>query len=304
VTARAPVATSRGDGSAADRWRRLVTERLAEMERLSGAAGPHSSGFWDRRADRYAASVKLGDGDRDRDPLLRRLRRLADASSSVIDVGAGTGRYALALAPQVGHVTAVDPSTAMLAILEREAGRLGVGNVTTVTATWEEAETQPADIVLSSFVLPLVPDARPFLAKLDAAARHRVVLYLGAFGADAVLDPLWRHFHGTRRAPGATFLDAVAVLRELGIDPHVKVVEVANPRRFATIDEAVDFYLEALVVGDTPDARNELAGLLGSWLVGRRGALRSPMRTVPAAIVEWTPGPAGRGAGVSGADAE
>ena len=39
-----------------------------------------------------------------------------------------------------------------------------------------------------SFVLALVPDAVPFLEKLDGAARRRVVLYLGAFSADALLE--------------------------------------------------------------------------------------------------------------------
>ena len=279
---------SSDDSPACARWRRLVTERLAELKRLSPAAGSLSGSFWDSRADRYAASVKLANTDGD--PFLRRLRRLTDVSSTVIDAGAGTGRFALALAADAREVTAVDPSAAMLAILQRDAQELGVANVATVQATWEQARTAPADIAFSSFVLPLVPDARPFLVKLDAAARRHVLLYLGAFSADAVLDPLWRHFHGEPRVPGPSFLDALAVLRELGADPDVKVVEIANHRRFATIDEAVDFYRDALLLDDAPQVRAELAGLLKSWLLGRRGAFRSPLRDVPAAILQWTPG--------------
>ena len=34
----------------------------------------------------------------------------------------------------------------------------------------------------------------------------------------AWLDPLWMHFHGLRRPPSATPEDAVAVLREIGVD--------------------------------------------------------------------------------------
>ena len=229
----------------------------------------------------------------DSDPFLRRLLRLSDASGSVLDVGAGTGRFALALARAAGHVTAVEPSAAMLAVLRRGAERLGLRNHTTIQARWEDADAEPADVVLSSFVLALVPDAVPFLAKLEAAARRRVVLYLGAFSADALLDPLWRHFHGTPRAPGASHLDALAVLREMGIEPDVKVVEIPDRKRFATIDDAVEHYRDALLVDDTPAVRGELATLLPAWLMGRRGAYRSPLRAAVAAIVEWTPRPRG-----------
>lgn len=284
---------SRGDGPAAARWQRLVGGRLGELERLSPTAGSVSGSFWNRRADRYAAVVRRANTERD--PLLRRLRRLTDASSSVIDVGAGTGRFALALAGDVGHVIAVEPSSAMLDILQRDAQEQGAANITAVPATWAEARVEPADVAFSAFVLTLVPDAVAFLAKLDAMARRRALLYLGAYSGDAVLDPLWRHFHGAPRVPGPTYLDAVAVLRELGIEHRVRVVEIPDHRRWATVEEAVDSYRDALLLDDTPQVRAELAGLLADWLPGRRGAYRSPLRVMPAAIVEWRGGQLDRG---------
>lgn len=281
------IVPSSGDSPALERWRRLVTGRLDEMRRLSPASGSVSGSFWDGRAERYAADVRLENPATD--PFLRRLRRVTDSSSSVIDVGAGTGRYALALAAAVGHVTAVEPSAAMLAVLQRAARQLDVTNVSTIAARWEDTEVPAADVAFSSFVVSLVADAGPFLAKLDASARRRVLLYVGAYCGDALLDPLWRHFHDAPRAPGPSFLDALAVLRELGIDATVKVVEIANNRRFTTIDEAVEYYRDWLLLSDTPAVRRELEGLLSVWLLGRRGALRSPLRTVPAAILEWSP---------------
>ncbi len=274
---------------AAARWHRLVTRRLEETERLSPGLGAFSGAFWDRRAERYGASTTVTDTARD--PFLRRLRRVTHPSSTAIDVGAGTGRFALPLAANVKQVTAVDPSPGMLDVLRREARRLGVRNVTSVQGSWEETRTAVADVVFSAFVLPLVPKARRFLAKLDAAAREHAFLYLGGYCGDAVLDPLWRHFHGAPRAPGPSYLDALAVLRELGIEPEVKLVELVNSRRFATVEEAVDHYREALLLADLPDVRRELEGLLANWLLGRKGALRSPMGTMPAAIIHWRPRP-------------
>ncbi len=275
------------DSPAAARWRRLVTGRLEELSRLSPAAGSVSGSFWDGRAERYAKNVRATDAARD--PFLRRLRRVTDASTSVVDVGAGTGRHALALAPGVRHVTAVDPSAAMLAVLRRGAEQLAITNLTTLQAPWDSADVATCDVACSSFVVTLVPDGAAFLAKLDAVARRRVLLYLGAYCGDAVLDPLWRCFHDVPRVPGPSYIDALAVLGELGIEPVVRVVEVADKRRFATIQEAAEHYREWLLLDDTPAVMRELERLLAAWLMGRRGSLRAPLRSMPAAIIEWEP---------------
>ncbi len=280
--------TSTADNPAAERWRRLVSDRLDERERLAPGLGSLSGSFWDSRADRYARNTNRSKVEDD--PFWRRLRRATHPWSTAIDVGAGAGRFSLALAAAgIGHVTAVDPSGAMLDILRRGAGELGLTNVTTAQGIWEEADVEVADVVFSAHVLTLVPDATRFVTKLDAAARDHVFLYLGAYCADAVLDPLWRHFHGEPRTPGPSYLDALAVLRELGIAPEVNVVELVNRRRFATIDEAVEHYRDALLLPETPEVKEELEGLLPLWLLGRRGAFRSPLRTQPAAIVHWRP---------------
>jgi SAM-dependent methyltransferase len=275
------------DGGAATRWRELVSGRLAEIERLTPGAGSLDGAFWDRRAARKAPTVRLADPEGD--PLLRRLLRVAGPSSTAIDVGAGSGRFAIPLAERVSHVTAVDPSVAMVEALRHGAEERGLENVTAIRSLWAEAETPEADIVFSSFVLTLVPDAVSFVRKLEAAARGHVFLYLGAYSGDAVLDPLWRHFHRTPRAPGPTYLDALALLEELGIAPDVKVVEIRNRTRFATIDEAVEHYRDGLLLSETPDVEEDLARLLDKWLLGRRGSYRSPLRTFPVAIINWRP---------------
>lgn len=147
-----------------------------------------------------------------------------------------------------------------------------------------------ADVVFSAFVLTLVPDAGPFLTKLDAAARRHVVLYLGAYCQDAVLAPLRRHFHGAARVPGPSYIDALAVLRELGVAAEVKAVEIVTADGSRRSTRPAEHYRDALLLPDNRDVRRELAGLLPSWLLGRAGAFRSPLRTVPAAIIEWKPG--------------
>ena len=278
-------------GPAARRWRSLVRARRTEIERLSPGPGPGEAGYWERRAKRFAARLA---GTAEGDPLTGRLRRVCGSRTAVLDVGSGPGRFALALAPRVAEVVALDPSPAMLAILRREARRRGLSNVRTVEGRWGEVGIDPVDVAFSSYVLPIVEDAPGFLRGLDAAARRHAFLYLGAFTSDAVVDPLWRHFHGRPRRPGPTWLDAVAVLREIGIEPDVEVVEVASATRFATLAEAVRDYRDLLVLPDTPEVRRDLSGLLRIWLVESNGVLRPPIATLPAAVIHWRPsGPSG-----------
>jgi SAM-dependent methyltransferase len=271
---------------------------MSEVQRLDPARETASGCFWDSRARRYAArTARTTEGD----PFLARVRRLVGARTTVLDVGAGTGRFALALAPRAAEVVAVDPSRGMLAELRREARRLGLANIRCIQGRWDEVDvsdasagvgtgrTGMADLAISSYVLPVVEDAPRFLARLDRAARRRVLVYLGAFSTDALVDPVWRHFHGKPRRPGPTYLDAVAVLEEIGISPDVEVVEVTSSARFDSIGEAVKEYRDHLLLPDTAEVRRELRELVPRWLVHDRDGWRLAVRTLPAAILSWSP---------------
>lgn len=274
------------EGPAAQRWRRLVRARRAETERLAPGQGGVGSTFWDAQVRRFARGpMASAEGD----PFLSRARRVTGRRTTVLDVGSGPGRFALALAPRAHQVVAVDISPAMLSLLRRRARRLGVDNLRTVVGPWPEVEVDRADVVLCSYVLPVVEDAAPFLRELDAATGRRALLSMTAMGQDAVSEPLWRHFHGARRSPAPTYLDAVAVLAELGITADVEVVEVPVRVRFATIAHAVRDYRKGLLLPDTAAARKELRWLLSSWLVRADGGLRPPLRTTPTAILQWGP---------------
>ncbi len=256
------------------------------MERLSPEGGAVGAQFWDARARRFAARTA---GTAAGDPLLSRLRRVTRARSSLLDIGAGPGRFALAMAPRVAEVVAVDASPVMLSILRRQARRAGLANVTTVVGRWEEVEVAPADVVVCSYVLPLIRDIAAFLAKMDAAGRGHAFVYLSAMSTDALFDPFWRHFHGAPRRPGPTYLDVVAVLGELGIKADVEVVELPVRTRFTNLASAARDYRENLCLPNTPGLRRELRELLGAWLVADGVGLRPPLRTTPAAILHWAP---------------
>lgn len=80
--------------------------------------------------------------------------------ATVVDLGTGTGRFALAAAPLVRRVVAVDVSPAMLAVLRQRVAEAGLGNVECVRAGFLSYEHTgaPADAVYTRNALHQLPD--------------------------------------------------------------------------------------------------------------------------------------------------
>jgi SAM-dependent methyltransferase len=104
------------------------------------------------------------------------------ADATVVDLGSGTGRFALAAAPLVHRVVAVDVSPAMLAVLRERVAEAGLGNVECVRAgflSYEHAGA-PADAVYTRNALHQLPDFWKVLAleRIASLLRPRGVLRL------------------------------------------------------------------------------------------------------------------------------
>ena len=95
-----------------------------------------------------------------------------DGREALVDLGAGTGRFALAAAARVGRVVAVDVSPAMLSALRDRAIRAGLANIESVQAGFLSYQHtgSPADAVFTRNALHQVPDFWKALA-LDRIAQ-------------------------------------------------------------------------------------------------------------------------------------
>jgi cyclopropane fatty-acyl-phospholipid synthase-like methyltransferase len=83
-----------------------------------------------------------------------------DSTSTLVDFGAGTGTFALAIAPYCGRVVAVDVSHPMLASLRWKIEEMGVDNIDIVQAGFLSYEHQadPPDFLYSRNALHHLPD--------------------------------------------------------------------------------------------------------------------------------------------------
>ena len=270
--------------NALERWRDLVLARKRQMDAAYAKLNRTSGDFWERRADRFRAySARLPEDDLG----LRLLRRLTDAESTILDVGAGAGRYARAIAPHVRRVVAVEPSEALVGHLRADAAAEELATIEVVGARWEDAAVEPADVVLCSHVLYPFAEVEGFIRKLDAHARRAcLILATAAWSEPPLLLELWQRFHGEPRVGQPDARHVFDVLYALGIPANVEVApfRAAAPMwAFASLEEAVATAREHLILPPDPATDRELGAALADGLLpGSDGgfSLPSPARVV------------------------
>jgi 2-polyprenyl-3-methyl-5-hydroxy-6-metoxy-1,4-benzoquinol methylase len=137
---------------------------------------------------------------------------------SVLDVGTGTGRAAIALARRGARVTGLDASAEMLAVARRRAAAAGAA----ITWTPGDAHALPFpdrsfDVVVCLRVLMHAPDWRRALAELCRVADGRVVFDYPALPSAAALQSVARRVAAAagRRVEAYRVLRPGVVRREL-----------------------------------------------------------------------------------------
>jgi SAM-dependent methyltransferase len=203
--------------SAAADWARALAEWAIPQEILDAApADP-----WEYPVAQFA---RVADRPPDRtSPSYKRALEALSEGGSVLDVGCGAGAASLPLVPRAGRLVGLDESDGMLAAFAERAEAAGVSHEE-VRGRWPDAsdEVAAADVVVCHHVLYNVPDVEPFVAALADHARSRFVVEMTAEHPRATENPLWRALHGIDRPTRPTADDAIALMRELGLDVAVE----------------------------------------------------------------------------------
>jgi SAM-dependent methyltransferase len=240
-------------------------------------------------ADFYApiAGMFRADPRRRDDPALERLRALVGPEDTVLDVGAGGGRYALPLALDARAVIAVDPSEGMLQVLREGMAEYGIANIQVVAGRWPAvAPGLAADIVLIAHLGYDVEDIGPFLEAMEAAARRTCVAVLLEQPPPTEADRMWPAVHGVERAALPSLPEFLALLLARDRLFEVQLVD-RSPQAYDQPDHALAWLRGQLWV--TPGGEKDLLlqRLLHEHIQQRDGRYALSWDPVRVGIVTW-----------------
>ncbi len=211
----------------------------------------------------------------------------AAGAKTFLDVGAGCGSLAIPLAEAGKDVTALDPSAAMIAILEEEKKRRGLANIKTVIGPWKVEAVEPADVIICANVPGLLKGSTGFIKEALTKARKYIFLIEGA-GPTAdkfYYKELYPLIFNRTFGPRKDYLATYTALHEMGIYANVRIVEYDFDQPFDSLDEAVEFWKEHMCIV-TAEHDEALRGFLEKKLEKTKTGLVSRIHK-RSAIIWW-----------------
>jgi cyclopropane fatty-acyl-phospholipid synthase-like methyltransferase len=271
--------------SAIEVWKQRVAAHHAQSRKVRAALGVTTVDQWETASPFFKADPR-----RMRDVEVNRLVQEVNPSTTVLDVGGGAGRFALPLALRCQHVTVVEPSPSMRESLCQIAAEASIDNITIVAKRWEEAEVNPADVVISAHVVYMIEDIQAFVVKLVEHAREKVLMPTFMRPPMARYAPFWRWVHGENRAelPGAA--EFMQVLWEMGLYPNIEMFEPEPYRALKDWQTALQTLRRRMYVKPGTDAEARLLRAMHELLLETSDgyAMRGmgPGRLV---LISWRP---------------
>jgi 2-polyprenyl-3-methyl-5-hydroxy-6-metoxy-1,4-benzoquinol methylase len=262
-------------------WRELVeaqaTVEPAETERDR----------WQRKSKDLNASVRRrwAKPDSSRDFLIAQLD--AAPGSTLLDVGAGTGSWAILLSRHVRQVTAVDSSAAMIQVMRENMRTEKVSNVEIVHGAWLDVSVAPHDFSLCSHAMYGAADLPTFIRRMVEATRHKVFLLMRAPTADGIMAEAAVHIWG-HPYDSPNFQVGYNALLQMGIFPNVLMENSGlwTPWTSPSLEEALNEIKRRFGLGQVSEHDNFLIDLLKRRLTLEEGHYVWT-RSIHSALLYW-----------------
>ena len=169
----------------------------------------------------------------------------------VLDIGSGPGTLAIPLAKAGCEVTAVEPSEAMVALLEDNRAYEKAGEIRIIRSRWEDIHASelapPYDLVIASFSLSML-DIWENVKKMNDLAGGSVYLFwfLTPPVWARVMHDLWERVHGSIFHFGPTADCLYQVLLQNNIYANLVPEPSPHTHIYSTIDDAVEDFMNRM----------------------------------------------------------
>lgn len=226
-------------------WDRWLKEKCISNEQ-----------YWDRQefSNRYEQYNRIVGYP---GAILDRMLSLLDTNSTVLDIGAGSGAYAIPLAKVARKVTVVEPSRGQVSRLMWRAEEEGLGNIEVINKRWQEVERQELEthtIVNAAYCFQMLDIKEDLQKMLDMTGKALFLVSL----VDHDFYDVQEKVFGEERLE-SEYIYLYNILYQMGCPANVEIF----PRRYLL---PIQMQLEILneTHNLTPEALESLFDILAS----------------------------------------
>ena len=268
-------------------WRDMYTRERDQGEAATHPDMQRSADHYATAAARFARNVKRVPQP---DAFMRWLLPHLSHGDTVIDIGAGSGRYLPPLVAAGCNVVALERSPAMVEQMQHVVTAQQLSGVTIVPEYWPTPQPMTCDVALAVHVLYALPDIEPFIRAMHQSARKLCVLVLGVRHPTTPVLPLWQVYHGSPRLPLPGAFECLNALAQIGIIANVTVLPAPLPISYASLDEAVAETCFRLRLPYDASHQQRIATLIEQhWQIRATGEVVVPLAPPPNLAIWWCP---------------
>lgn len=244
--------------------------------------------FWREKARMMDSHIKqrwAQSSDSTRDFITQQV----DASSSVLEVGAGVGAWACLLAPRVRRVTAIEPSPAMADVMRENVAAAGLRNVQVIQQKWSETVVEPHDFSLCSHAMYEQADLPAFVHSMMTVTRRACFLVMRMTTNDGIMArAAQRVFGHPYDSPNG--IVAYNALLQMGLFPSILMENTPlwHPWSSATPAEAIAEVKAKLGLGEGPTEHDAFLADLTRRSLTLEGERYVWPRSICTALIYWS----------------
>ncbi len=247
-----------------------------------------SKRFWERKATKYPAAFDKGQIERTlRVISMVRAKGVEIKGKKILDIGCGTGIYALPLAQEAKSVTGLDFSEAMVARLRDETMRYNISNVDVIKDSWQDVDItargfkKSFDIVWCSMSMA-VRDREDIRKMEDCSKKWGVYIGWARRRKNELMEEAFR-MHGLTYGPPPGVSVVHDILKSAGKAPVIEYFDDSWDWE-GTVDEAMENVAGFIEMQGSTADRTRLMGLLNSY---ERDGLIRHTTYVEEGIIVW-----------------
>lgn len=192
--------------------------------------------FWASIAGDYDRQIEASGSCK---RTLEMIGQLLEPTDTLLDVGAGTGRFTLPLASRVASVTALDDSPDMLNVLVQKIEVQGISNVKLLHGAMENTPLPTHDVVLAAWSLYRQLDLPATLRRLATAARRLLIIVAGHPYTPTHRPLMEKIWNISPKEDFPTYLYILGVMHQIGLCAEVFVAREMHCHRAKTVEELV-----------------------------------------------------------------